>query len=527
MPTAYSYARFSSERQKHGQSLSRQTRRAVAYANANSLILDTSTYKDLGVSAFRSKNYIEGSLGAFIEAVDSGRVSKGSYLLVESLDRLSRDTIDIALELFLSIIRRGITIVTLIEPPEVFSQAIIRDNPSKLLVAIVTLWRANEESKTKRDRALRKIEDRALKGQLPTTRLPTWLKFSADYKSATLITDRARVVRRIFDETISGIGTREIARRLNKDGTPVLFYATEWRQSAISQLLKNPATYGEFKGKVILPAAIPKARFMKAQQVVRDRTLFKGGFSRSNPNNSLVGLARCGHCGRPMRYLPRTEGPVYMRCVGSQDNGVCDRGRLFPFESCETALVVHLTVMETNFGLTRAIFTEKHEQAQSLDQEIEMVKAKQERLVKLADVAGDIEALGTQLKGLQTDLTRLLAERKTIGDSDTDHAESTALFSDYSALVHRRTDYKPISGAGDITELRRKLKMAFVRVLKRVEFLNADVKKWQPTLRLTYSNDRTALVDVTPWLPERTQVKLTHGIYHRADLGKRKIKKRR
>lgn len=49
-----------------------------------------------------------GQLGAFIKAIETGRVKEGSYLLVESLDRLShKDVID-APDLFLKIIRAGI-----------------------------------------------------------------------------------------------------------------------------------------------------------------------------------------------------------------------------------------------------------------------------------------------------------------------------------------------------------------------------------------------------------------------------------
>jgi hypothetical protein len=334
------------------------------------------------------------------------------------------------------------------------------------------------------------------------------------------------VVKRIFDEVIDGTGAREIARNLNKEKVPVLFYATEWRQSALSQLLKNPAVHGEFKGKDdVYPAVITKARFMKAQRIIRDRTLYKGGFSRSNPNNTFVGLARCGHCGRVMRFLPRTDGSFYIRCVGSTDNGTCD-GRLFPFVPCETALVVHLTLMETNQGLTQAIYTEKYEQAQVIDNEISMVKSKQERLLKIAEISGDVEALGLQLKKHQDDLTKLQKEHKELGITISVNEDSVTLFTDYSALVNRRGDHKSESGA-DILELRKKLKMAFVRVLKKVEFLNADEKLWQPTLRLTYVNDRTATVDVTPWLSERTQKWIANGTYHRSDLGKKKKKSSR
>jgi DNA invertase Pin-like site-specific DNA recombinase len=69
MATAFSYVRFSSDKQAHGASLDRQLKAAQEYATAHSLSLDPSTYRDLGVSAFKSTNAEEGALGLFLQAV--------------------------------------------------------------------------------------------------------------------------------------------------------------------------------------------------------------------------------------------------------------------------------------------------------------------------------------------------------------------------------------------------------------------------------------------------------------------------
>jgi DNA invertase Pin-like site-specific DNA recombinase len=89
---AYSYIRFSSEPQAWGDSRRRQTALADRYAGKHGLALDkTLSFRDIGVSAFRGRNRRNGALGAFLDAVEIGVVSRGSYLLVESFDRLSRD----------------------------------------------------------------------------------------------------------------------------------------------------------------------------------------------------------------------------------------------------------------------------------------------------------------------------------------------------------------------------------------------------------------------------------------------------
>ena len=40
--------------------------------------------------SFDSSNINKGGLGVFLKAIIKGRIKRGSYLLIESLDRLSR-----------------------------------------------------------------------------------------------------------------------------------------------------------------------------------------------------------------------------------------------------------------------------------------------------------------------------------------------------------------------------------------------------------------------------------------------------
>ena len=124
-PLAYSYVRFSTPEQARGESFRRQIELARAYAAKHGLHLDES-FRDEGVSAFKGRHRDErAALGAFLSRVESGDVAKGSYLLVESLDRLSREEVVDALELFLGLTRNGIVIVTLADQ-RVYSRASLR-----------------------------------------------------------------------------------------------------------------------------------------------------------------------------------------------------------------------------------------------------------------------------------------------------------------------------------------------------------------------------------------------------------------
>lgn len=97
-PKAYSYTRFSTPEQGQGDSLRRQTAAAREYATKNQLDLDEElTFHDPGMSAYRGRNAETGALGTFLEAVRDKIIPLGSYLLVESLDRISRQTVRLAM----------------------------------------------------------------------------------------------------------------------------------------------------------------------------------------------------------------------------------------------------------------------------------------------------------------------------------------------------------------------------------------------------------------------------------------------
>jgi len=135
--------------------------------------------------------------------VKVGRVEHGSYLLIESLDRLSRQEITKALTLFLSIIDSGIVIVTLAdqrtyEPGKV--------ELTELIVSLVTMSRSHEESKMKSQRVAAAWESKR-KGATTkpiTAKCPTWLTL----RDGVFVVDeeRAAVVRAMYEDHTAGMG---------------------------------------------------------------------------------------------------------------------------------------------------------------------------------------------------------------------------------------------------------------------------------------------------------------------------------
>lgn len=201
-PKAYSYIRFSSPKQAKGGSLQRQTERAEQYALAHGLTLDTELRpRDLGVSGYSGANVRTGALGAFLQAVAIGEVPRGSALLIENMDRLTRADVLAATSLFSQIISAGINIVTLTNG-EVWSADRLQTNPYGMVEITVDLIRGNQESARKSElvrAAKTRLKAKLLAGELegrPYTRqTPAWISWSEDKRAYTLIHERARVVK--------------------------------------------------------------------------------------------------------------------------------------------------------------------------------------------------------------------------------------------------------------------------------------------------------------------------------------------
>jgi DNA invertase Pin-like site-specific DNA recombinase len=215
---AFSYVRYSDPSQEKGDTLRRQREARETWLKAHPQVkLDTSLrLTDAGRSAYKRKNWDTYALAEFVKHIKSGRVKPGSYLLVENLDRLSREDAGEATELFLSIVNRGIIVVQLMPVVMEFRRPV---NIQSLMFAIVELSRGHSESAAKSNRvgaAWQQRRTKACTGGVLTRRLPAWVE-ERDGK-LHLIPDRADVVRRVFALAGAGFGLYTILHRLTDEG---------------------------------------------------------------------------------------------------------------------------------------------------------------------------------------------------------------------------------------------------------------------------------------------------------------------
>lgn len=338
---AYSYIRFSTPEQQKGDSYRRQYELSRAYAEAHGLVLDEAlTYKDFGVSAFNKSNILVGQLGEFLNAIESGVVESGSYLLVESLDRLSRAQISDALEVFLSILRNGVTIVTLADGME-YSKEKMNSNFTDLIVSIVIMSRAHEESlmKSKRLKQAWIAKRREIGKKKLTALAPGWLKLNADRTAYLPMPERVEIVLRVFSWSKGGIGDKTIAMRLNQMAVPPFNErrAGMWHSSYIQKILNSRAVLGEYQphihmnGKRIpegdpisdyFPRIISDAEYVETMQLRKARRISSIGRKGKSFSNLFSGVLRCGYCNGSMLYVNKGHiGPRAKLLVCSNAKG--------------------------------------------------------------------------------------------------------------------------------------------------------------------------------------------------------------
>lgn len=265
---AFSYLRFSSKKQEKGDSLRRQTKlfeeKGTEFCKRRGWTLSQKNYKDLGVSAFRGKNALIGNLGEFLKVVEAGTVPQGSALIVESIDRISRQGIDEGYDLVKKILKAGIILVTL-SPEREFDVSATKSLSKGALEIQLILERAAEESEMKSKRVGAGWEGRRKKARegkevLVAGVLPAWIERTGN--KMHLIPERAEVVRKIIHLAAEGYGRSKIVQYLKAEKIPPFTDREDWSSASIAFILSDRRAIGEYQPKSQDPKTTDKRKLI-------------------------------------------------------------------------------------------------------------------------------------------------------------------------------------------------------------------------------------------------------------------------
>jgi DNA invertase Pin-like site-specific DNA recombinase len=422
MPVAYSLIRFSTKGQADGDSFRRQNGPTVAFCEKHGLELDTSLHESdvrrLGVSAFRGDQIRRGSLGKFIRLVDAGNVAPGSWLVVEEIDRLTRQVHDQAYDLCLTLMRRGVTLATMMDG-EIYDIEKINNSLEKRLKLMLRLDAAHEYSAKLSNRIDsvwqgRREAMRAGKGRA-TNACPAWLE-AVDGKFVKR-DDRVKIIKRIIKERHLGLGRHAIASRLNRDGVPTFRGGDGWHPSTIAAVVKNPALIGIYQPRKAdgAPDGDPVKGFYPRIEGITDEDFWRAQWGPDNKAsrgqttkgywNLLKGLCKCGRCGRTIIGL-NTGKEKFLICDAAR-RSLCDNADFLNYPKLEGDLLSALALFDFSRLLDRA--DPQIGRIAGLEAQIAAKTATVDRL--LADFsAATPAAVSMRIATLSSDVEALMAE---------------------------------------------------------------------------------------------------------------------
>ena len=324
----YSYIRFSDEKQAAGASLDRQTDYAAQVAARKGLVLDDELRMfDAGLSAFHADHKKRGKFGLFMAAIQAGKVTRGSVLVVEDFDRLSRQAPMDALDQLREIVDAGVTLIT--ANGMEFSTASLRRDPSGLFLVLSKMITANQESEVKKSRvtdAMRRRCQAIESGHekfVGTGGGPGWMRQVKGEQRWEFIPERAAAVREAIDLFLSGAGAGFIANHLAMtdqrvssaaphSGQIIRMFTRVALKGEKRVIVNEPSKDGidgaalEYVFPNYYPAVISVEKFDEVQVLLASRAR-KGVVGTLPSLLTGTGITTCGYCGASMKAQMMTS----------------------------------------------------------------------------------------------------------------------------------------------------------------------------------------------------------------------------
>ncbi|PIB93107.1 recombinase family protein [Caulobacter sp. FWC2] len=430
----YIYIRFSTPKQDKGTSEVRQQELCEDYAKRRGWNV-VEIIRDLGKSAWSGAHLATGNLGEFADRVRAGDISPGAILLVERLDRLSREGHRVAHKWMNDMFDHGLSIAAVGSGDTIFGP------DSDLLPTIEILMKAKlakEESDAKSERVqeafARNLDAAKEKGRKLTAKPPGWLVLNEGRTGFSVIADRAATIQVIYQMSADGYGVPTIARKLNElKREPWGGWRKgprKWEGSSVAMLLRHPAVEGDYVRGWLTPAKVGNGERLvgyygkgivdadlvaraRAGMTSRDRT---GGARRSEVVNLFAGLVKCVACGAKMHLRSsavKSRLYRYFQCSNAFHGRGCDQKAMFayaPFEAAALNEILHLALDDRHFRKADDSYRRTVELADAKKVVTDLSEQKRRLLVRSSMLEDD----DADLQAVLSDLTARQREARTV-----------------------------------------------------------------------------------------------------------------
>ena len=339
MTKAYAYVRYSRAIQATGDSEHRQLTALELFETTTETKIVEVVY-DKGKSAFRGDNARSGNFKEMLDRMGSGAIRAGDYLVVESIDRITRQRVLDGVELLQGILKKGINIYTTVDQKTYSYNDPSRDFENLLMISLIAK-RANEESETKSGRLLSAWKARKAKAENGEV----IIKKGKSIPYGLRVEDGKFVIHKEEQEEINTLFELLLKYGLNTAITKINETALKkWNNGTLNKIIKHKTVIGcmathrieytaDGKARKILtgfienyyPNIIEPSLFYKAVDAMSNRKQKNWSGRRAEQDfNIFKHCIFCEHCG----------GKIYYDHRGSRY-----KGKIYPFFKCDNSRV--------------------------------------------------------------------------------------------------------------------------------------------------------------------------------------------
>ncbi|SKN44911.1 recombinase family protein [Mycobacteroides abscessus] len=231
-----------------------------------------------------------------------------------------------------------------------------------------------------------------------------------------------RVLEGIATQLLSGDSLTRITSELNDAGVPSPadrlrqragkeLRGSRWTVITVQTILTNPATQGikTAKGKPVLdaggepvrvgPASFDPETWGRIHSELAQRS--QSGQQRRHSDNPLLGVAKCGVCGKNMRHFQRTKGERHYRYYICGSTPKACPGVLINADNAEQAVETSFLAVHTNRRIKERVWRAGSDHSAELEQTTNTIKALwEDRALGLFTTPEDQDMFRSQMAAL-------------------------------------------------------------------------------------------------------------------------------
>lgn len=309
------YARVSTDSLKQEDSLENQSSTYERSITSNPAYEYVGIYADQGISGYSENR------PAFKSMIEKARAGEIDLIITKSVSRFARNTVTV-LKVARELKELGVGIF--------FEEQNINtlSGDGEMMLTVLASF-AQEESRSMSENNKWTMKKKFERGEIMVNTKRFMGYDKNEYGELIINPEEAKIVQKIFDMYLQGIGSFKIAAKLNEEGVQTIT-GKKWQDTTIRGMLKNEKYKGDcilqkyytpenMRGRTVRnngevqayyieenhPAIVSIEDWEKAQELMekrkRKRKIGTGGVEKYKNRYPLSGMLICPHCGKALR----------------------------------------------------------------------------------------------------------------------------------------------------------------------------------------------------------------------------------